>query len=139
MSTALCVATPVGAGCSQSATSPGMWVNTTAETEGTPLVTPAAPGSLCPFLQGRGTRRGSAHLCNELLLVQQVDLGQAVLLLQHQCKVGDAADGQLLLQGQHDVLTGAHTGGHTQSSDLAPVLLTRHRGVKVLQFSAGWC
>lgn len=43
--------------------------------------------------------------------MQQVDLGQVVLLLQHQREVGDAADGQLLLQRQQDVLAGAQ-GSH---------------------------
>lgn len=136
----LCVGTPLGAGCSPSATSPGMWVNTMAEVDGgaggraelPSLVAPAALGSLCPSLASAPGgqcpcravgRRGLAHLRNELLLVQQVDLGQAVLLLQHQREVGDAADGQLLLQCQHDVLGGT---GVTRSSGVAPVRLTHH-------------
>lgn len=54
----LCVGTPLGAGCSPSATSPGMRVNTLAEVDGVAggraelpaLVAPAALGSLCPSL-----------------------------------------------------------------------------------------
>lgn len=46
----------------------------------------------------------SSHLVNELLLVQQVDLRHIVLLLQSEGKVCNAPEGQLLLQGEDNVL-----------------------------------
>lgn len=48
--------------------------------------------------------RGSPHLINELLLMEQVDLCHIVLLLQSKSKVSDAPDGKLLLQGENNVL-----------------------------------
>jgi len=52
----------------------------------------------------KGHARGSPHLLDELLLMQQMDLCHIVLLLQSEGKVRDAPDGELLLQGENNVL-----------------------------------
>lgn len=44
------------------------------------------------------------NLLNELLLMQQMDLRCVVLLLQGEGKVRDAPDGELLLQGENNIL-----------------------------------
>lgn len=58
-------------------------------------------------------RVGPSYLLDELLLVQQVQPGDAVLLLQSQCEVLDAADGQLLPHREDDVLVGTQRHGGT--------------------------
>lgn len=44
------------------------------------------------------------NLLNELLLMQQMDLCCVVLLLQGEGEVRDAPDGELLLQGENNIL-----------------------------------
>lgn len=46
----------------------------------------------------------SEYLLDELLIMQKKELADAVLLLQDQSEVLNAADGQLLFQSQHNVL-----------------------------------
>lgn len=79
-------------------------------------LTPSCDTSLCtslatvhwwwcpPPAQLPGHARGSPHLLNELFLMQQVDLCHIVLFLQSEGKVRNAPDGELLFQGENNVL-----------------------------------
>lgn len=69
--------------------------------------------------------RSRSYLLDELLFMQQVQPGDAVLLFQDQCKVLCASDRQLLLHREDDVLPGTVRYKGHQKSSLA--LMLRHR------------
>lgn len=72
---------------------------------------------------GLPERDRASYLLDELLLVQKVEAGDAVLLLQGQRKVLDTSDGQLLLHREDDVLAAEGKRGHPMSGETSRAFL----------------